>query len=112
MSELLAKGANPQAKTADGTTVLMAATSAKIDAVKVALESGGDVRDASSEGRTALHAAVQKDSDEVISLLVAKGANLQAKDKCGFTPLQIAEFRGLDKTEKLIRQLIAEQAKP
>jgi ankyrin repeat protein len=90
---------------------MAAATSAKIDAVKVALESGGDVRDASSEGRTALHTAVQKSSDEIIRLLVAKGANLQAKDKRGFTPLQIAQLRGFDKTAKLIRQMIAEQAK-
>ena len=42
-------------------------------------------------GLTAVHAAANRGSDEIIEFLVEKGAKLDVKDKEGRTPLNWAE---------------------
>ena len=54
------------------------------------VELGGDVNAANSKGQTALHAAAFMGYSSVIEYLASKGANLNAKDKYGETPLTIA----------------------
>ena len=44
----------------------------------------------SSDGRTAVHGAAMQGYDDVISFLVAKGADLGIGDKDGFTALDVA----------------------
>jgi ankyrin repeat protein len=102
---LVAGGADPNIPTAMGTTPLMLAAGAGTDvqrarsieerglAVETArylLEHGADVNAVGEFGWTPLHAASYQGLTDVIELLVSKGANLEAKDKLGQTPLSIA----------------------
>jgi ankyrin repeat protein len=61
-----------------------------IEAAKMALMLGADVNARNREGRTALHAAVFLGDKEMIRFLAEKGADLEAKDLYGQTPLSIA----------------------
>jgi uncharacterized protein len=107
MRLLLEHGADPTlAPTRSGITPLLAAaglgtqeqdttgrykTQAQaIDAIELLLEHGMDINAAASDGRTALHGAALQGYDDVIKFLVAAGADLGAKDKKGFTPLDTA----------------------
>jgi uncharacterized protein len=61
-----------------------------LEAVKLAIDLGGDVNAVNAKGQTALHAAVLMGYEEVIKYLAEKGADLNAKDKYGQTPMTIA----------------------
>jgi uncharacterized protein len=102
---LVAGGADANIPTTMGTTPLMLAAGAGTDvqrarsieerglAVETArylLEHGADVNAVGEFGWTPLHAASYQGLTGVIELLVSKGANLEAKDKLGQTPLSIA----------------------
>jgi ankyrin repeat protein len=108
MRALVASGADPLLTTEEKTTpVIMAAglgarlcgegelteeeARMSLEAVKLAVELGGDVNATNNAGLTALHAAAYLGSDAVIAFLVDKGANVNAKDKNGQTALTIAE---------------------
>jgi ankyrin repeat protein len=107
MRTLLAGGADPHLTLRDGSTPLMIAAGVArvderrnqeedakaLDAVKVALELGMDVNDANARGRTALHGAASIGANAIIQFLAEKGANLEAKDGQGNTPLRIATGR-------------------
>ena len=60
------------------------------DCVKLMLERGGDVNAPNDGGQTALHIAAAQRGAEFIRFLVASGARLDAKDKQGHTPLDMA----------------------
>src|SRR4051812_17273120 len=95
MRMLLAKGADPNIKTTDGTTALMAAAGVgftegfiqyrsqedSIEAVKLLLELGADVNTRNEGGLTALHGAAHRAALEGIKLLVEHGADLTARSK-------------------------------
>ena len=104
MKVLLTAGANPQLTTVNGTTPLMAGAgfgrvlgesrvtyNESIDAIKVALEVGGDINHRNMSGESALHAAVYRGEDPVVQFLVDKGADINARNKMGSTPLVLAE---------------------
>ena len=93
MRLLLSYGADPKIKTKDNTTLLIVASGygwqagespeakpgALMEAVKLALELGGDVNEANDRGYTPLHCAVIRESNELIEFLVDQGADLYAK---------------------------------
>jgi uncharacterized protein len=64
---------------------------AQIDAVRLCLELGADVNATNSMGLTALLGAVNRGSNDIIELLVKRGAHLEVKDKEGRTPHRWAE---------------------
>jgi uncharacterized protein len=61
-----------------------------LEAVKLAVELGNDVNATNNLGQTALHGAAFNGSDMIIQFLAEKGANLNAKDQAGHTPLHVA----------------------
>ena len=105
MRLLLKHGADPNLATPAGTTPLMAAAGvnwvvaqtytespqAQIDAVMLCLELGADVNATNSMGLTALLGAANRGSNDIIELLVKRGARLDVKDKEGRTPHRWAE---------------------
>ena len=105
MKLLLARGADPNLATLAGTTPLMAAAGvnwvvaqtytesvqARLDAVALCLELGADVNASNSMGLTPLLGAVNRGSNDIIELLVRRGARLDIIDKEGRTPLRWAE---------------------
>lgn len=129
MRLLLDHGADPNIPTFAGTTALMAAagvnwaenqtyTESKqslMEALKLCLDKGADVNAANSMGITALIGAVNRGSDDMVELLVQKGARLDVKDKEGRTPLVWAGGVFLatnppeekPSTEALIKKLLA-----
>ncbi|HLQ78597.1 MAG TPA: ankyrin repeat domain-containing protein [Terriglobia bacterium] len=132
---LLEKGADPKLAGRGGVTPLMAAagvgtkdedttgrhkTAAEmIDTIKLLMAAGLDINAAESTGRTALHGAALQGFDPVVQFLVDNGAKLDAKDRNGRTPLDMAMglaggagFDGTagvahESTATLIRKLMA-----
>jgi ankyrin repeat protein len=94
MKLLLAHGADPKLSTGNNVTALAAAAGIGwvqgvtyerseqdgIAAVKLCLELGIDPNVVDSDGRTALHGAAHKGRNQVVELLVAQGAKLDARD--------------------------------
>jgi uncharacterized protein len=128
MRLLLEHGADPTlGPTRSGITPLMAAagvgtteadstgrfkTQAEtIEAIQLLLDLGTDVNAAATDGRTAVHGAALQGYDDVIKFLASKGADLQAKDKKGFTPLDTALGRaggfGFSGQEGVVREATA-----
>jgi ankyrin repeat protein len=65
------------------------------EAVRLAIELGGDVNAVNNAGLTALHGAALNGADAVAQLLVEKGAKLDVRDKYQQTPLSVATGRCL-----------------
>jgi len=126
MRILLEKGADPKLTTKDGTTALMFAagvgyrdkftrgTEAEaLESLKVALDTGLSLDQATTRGETALHGAANRGADSIVQFLVDHGAKLDTKTKQGFTPLDIALGKNSmgalpvphDSTVALIRKL-------
>ncbi len=120
MHVLISAGADPKQANVEGTTPLMVASGvglkqdrpkaqekAVLEAVKLLVELGNDVKAVAVGGRTALHGAAYTGSNEIIQFLAARGADLNAKDKYGETPLSIAAgdpARLVDPFDKRFRQ--------
>jgi hypothetical protein len=116
MRILLDHGADPNLRTKNNTTALMAAAGLNwkdiaaiatepnsIEAIKICLEHGADINAANDLGETAAHGAAQRGADVVMQFLFEHGARLDAKDKAGRTPLD--EARGqLDETDENARR--------
>lgn len=103
MRTLLAAGADPLITAKDGTTALMAASGLgrehgesrvtndeAVEVVKIALEAGIRADAANQTGQTALHGAALFESDPIAQVLLANGANVNARNVAGETPLTIA----------------------
>lgn len=105
MKLLLDHGADPNIPTFAGSTALMAAaginwmggqtyTESKeslMEAVKICLDHGADVNAENTMGLRAIFGAVNRGSDDIVQLLVDKGAEIDLKDKQGRTLMNWAE---------------------
>ena len=75
-----------------------------VESLRFLLELGLDIHGTNDAGDTALHAAVSgRGSEAIIAFLVGQGANPEAKNKRGQTPLSIATARGNDTITNLLR---------
>jgi ankyrin repeat protein len=105
MRLLLEHGADPNLPTFGGTTPLMAAAGvgwvvqqtytesmpSLLEAIRICLAHKADVNAVNSMGLTALLGAANKGADDIIRLLVANGARLDAVDKHGRDAYRWAE---------------------
>ena len=105
MRLLVELGADPLLPNEDGTTPLMVAAGVGIwavgespgtneealEAVKYALELGGDVTTVDDNGDTALHGAIIRGSERLVRFLLDQGADIEAANEKGWTPLRIAK---------------------
>ena len=105
MRLLVRLGADPLLPNEDGTTGLMVAAGVGIwavgespgtnedslDAVRLMLELGDVITTVDANGDTALHGAVIRGSEPLVRFLVDRGADLEAVNEKGWTPLTIAE---------------------
>ena len=109
MMRMLAQlGADPLMPNADGSTPILVAAGLGthspgedagtepevLEAVKAAIELGGDVNTVDKNGETVMHAIGLKQVPTVAKYLVEHGAKIEVwntKDSAGFTPLRIAE---------------------
>lgn len=129
MKLLKEKGADPNIASTDHTTALMVAAGVgwsdgqshgnqaeAPEAITLCLQWGGDVNAKNDVGYTALHGAAFRGANEVVKLLVAKGARMDVKNQEGKLPVNMAEgmhigpggwVEHLD-TAKLLHQLMAE----
>ena len=85
-----------------------------LDAVRVALEAGGDVNAVDETGSTALHYVADKGFPRVVELLVEQGAGLNAANYRGQTPLAVVRrgrgnLEAAPTTEALLLALGAEE---
>ncbi|WP_214102895.1 ankyrin repeat domain-containing protein [Acrocarpospora catenulata] len=85
---LLAHGADPRRRGADGTTPLARARDPRTVELLVAAGADPDIPD--EQGRTALHLAAAEGDAETVALLLASGARQDAADADGDTPLAYA----------------------
>jgi uncharacterized protein len=104
---LLDRGAVADASAKDGSTPLMMAAgvafrddraqTTEAESVQVIarlLEAGAEINAHAANGDTALHGAASRGAEEVIRFLASNGADLQATDQTGRTPLDVALGRG------------------
>ena len=120
MKLLLEHGADPTLNTDDGTTPLMVAAGigwvegvtyewsrdANDETVKMLLDLGLDVNLHNSEGRTALMGAAHKGRNEIVQLLVDRGADLDAHDigsRDTIHKLAGVSWRAIDYADGLVR---------
>jgi ankyrin repeat protein len=77
-----------------------------LEAVTTALTLGSDIDATNPSGETALHIASAQGYDTVVSTLVARGANLNARNAKGQTPLgALVERKSRPRTIELLRKL-------
>lgn len=117
MRALIAAGADPALTMPNGATALMLAAgmnsatnedrrginvidfgqlepeSKVLEAVMAAFEIGGGIKAANGTGDTALHAAVTHRYGTVVRYLAEHGANVNARNRQGLTPLGLLESR-------------------
>ncbi|GHT20696.1 hypothetical protein FACS189419_00260 [Planctomycetales bacterium] len=89
---LVSKGADVNAKTESGGTLLhvAAAWNENVEVAKYLVSKGADVNAKTESGFTPLHAAIQNENVEVAKYLVSKGADVNAKTELGETLLHTA----------------------
>lgn len=126
MHYLLDHGADPKLSNKDGANALMLAaglgytdanrsTEAQaLAAVKLCMTLGFDVNAATDKGETAMHGAARRGADTIVQYLADHGAKINAANKQGLTPLDLALGKGggaagrqppKEKTAALIRKL-------
>ncbi|KAI4491033.1 hypothetical protein M0802_010536 [Mischocyttarus mexicanus] len=103
------EGINKDFQTKDGHTLLIMATKeGQLEIVKYLCNMGVDVNERSSRNSTALHFVKENSSDsimEIVQLLIDNGAEIDAVNSFGYTPLQCA----LDDHHYKIAKLLIEK---
>ena len=102
--QLLAKGANVNARDEDGCTPLIWAVLAKNkNVVELLLAHGADVNCKNNQGETAIYWAAMSGDMEIASLLLQKGSDVNERDHFGISPLRSAVLCNDQEMTKLLR---------
>ncbi len=102
MRLLLEKGADPNAKTLNLMTPLIAASRGSIEAMRLLIEKGADVNARNGAGGTALMAAASTGRPDAVRLLLAKGADVNIRTKRNETALADAATAGNEEVVKML----------
>ena len=81
-------------------------TTAEVTAASL-LANGADPAGPDIEGSSALHAAAERGSLDLVEILIRKGAPIDARDVAGRTALELAELRGQEQAARLLREQAA-----
>ncbi|MCX6611857.1 MAG: ankyrin repeat domain-containing protein [Acidobacteria bacterium] len=112
MKTLIGLGASAKEKNPEGINALVLASFArKLAPIQFLVEAGVDVNETRKGDGGVLHAAIRFGLNDVIEYLVAKGVDLNVKDRFGRSPLEEAEFEAPKPTIELMRKLTAAQKK-
>ncbi|KAG7382943.1 hypothetical protein PHYBOEH_010168 [Phytophthora boehmeriae] len=91
VKELLARGADPSARTGDSYTALHIAVQAgNVDCVKELLDAGADPNLTDYQGNGAIHMAAETGDIPTAKLLVARGARIDAPNASGSLPVHLS----------------------
>jgi ankyrin repeat protein len=92
---LLERGSNIEIRNKGGLTALHAAAyGGNLDVVKLLVEKGAAVNDSDNFYKMSpLHAAAEQGHAEVVAFLLANHAEVEAKERNGYTPLSQAGWR-------------------
>jgi len=108
---LLARGADPNARDAEGRTPIFSAVlGGSVALLGLLLETKADVNARDERGATALHIAAEEVVPEAATLLIGRGADVNAQDEEGNTPLARAVFSARGRYE-VVRLLMKAGAK-
>ena len=113
--DLLARGANPNARDEEQRTPIFSAVlGGSLALLGLLVEARADVNARDEHGWTALHVAAEEVVPEMASLLLARGADANASDDEGNTPLRRAVFsaRGRYEVVHLLRKHGAKEDQP
>lgn len=91
---LLSAGSRVDAKTREGTPLILAVMMGHQKVARLLIESGADVNASDQHGYTPLHFAASQGQVAVAELLIAHGGRGDAKAKNGKTPLCLARTKG------------------
>ncbi len=106
VGQLLAAGADPNARGQIGLTPLIsAALGGRADIAKLLADKGADVNARSDNGLTALMLAAAEGHKEVAHLLLSKGADPNIQDPSGLTAFKIAALRKHEEVAALLKPL-------
>jgi len=107
---ILRKGAKLEAATGTGETpLLLAAQYNRLDMVKDLLKRGASTQATNRAGQNALHLAVQEVRNgvqQIVAVLIDKGARAKAKDGGRMTPLQIVNKQAWSDSVAHVRRVL------
>lgn len=78
-----------------------------LTAVETLLKGGENVNGTNAQGNTALHYAVATGNTEMVKLLLAHNADMNAANSKGWTPLKIAEKKNVGEVYNVLEEKIA-----
>jgi hypothetical protein len=95
VKSLLDRGVNPNAKDANGSTLIhYAVTNNQVDIARLLIDRGADIHDHhGKDGHTVLHLAVLHEDGEMTKLLLDNKANPNVRDNLTYTPLHVSILR-------------------
>lgn len=92
--KILLEAENPADVNASGAPLVAVVNVGNEKAAQLLITHGSRVNTQAKDGRTALHAACEKQHSQVIELLVSHRADMNAVDDSGLTPVELARRSG------------------